>query len=269
MCKTVILAASLALSLLIGRPALAADLDVKPLDDQATTDGHSENAASSKKRQALDWLDRYLAVQVLFNREDLEELKAKVAEMSPGQLDSWLQETRQIRARLESDPWQETRTFLRDFLAKQAIYSDEEIRGFRARVAKMSPGELSELLERIMQEHRSLLQAREASQRQRWETLASMEEHRQQEEAQRQRRQEQRMAARADYLQRQQPARRTAAQYGYLGGDRRFYGSVQAFAPKAYPKRRAYHVPPPLITSRDVARWTVYRSLFGRWYWGW
>jgi hypothetical protein len=267
--KTVILAVTLGVFVLLDRPAFAAGLDANQQPSQATTTDSLEDAASQKKRQALEWLDRYLTVQVLFNGEDLEKLKARVAKMSPGELDNWIQETSQVRAQLQSAEWQETRVFLRDFLAKQAIYSDEQIRQFRAGVAKMSPGEISELLERIQREHRSLLQARQASQRQRRETLASMEEYRQQEEAKRQRRQEQLLAARANYLRSQKPAKRTAAKYGHLGSDHRFYGSALAYAPKQHPKRRRYHVPPPLITSREVARWSVRRSLFGRWYWGW
>lgn len=118
-----------------------------------------------QRRQALNWLDLHVGDQQLLKPEDFKTLFNKVGGMSDAEVEEWIAETRQLRQALQSQAWRETRAWLREFLAVQAIYSDEEIDGFKTQAAKMSPTELLDSMRLIRRKHQSLVTLHAASER--------------------------------------------------------------------------------------------------------
>ena len=195
-----------------------------------------------EKRAALDWLDRYQTVQVIFPGEHIERLRAQLEAMPPDEAHRWFVETAEVRALLESPLWRETRRWLRAFLRVQAVYSDDEIEGFRARAAAATPRELVRMLEQIIERREVERRLGAASEHERRDGIAMRE---------RQLRRE------ADSSGRRW---RRAADFGAAPSSGTAYG-------RGGPGAR-HRIAPPLITSREMAREAVFRSLFGA-YWGW
>ena len=196
---------------------------------------------------ALDWLDNYLTKQVLLKREDVAKIRQTVSQMSPSQLEDWLNRTVKVRDFLESDEWQETNAWLREFLRVQAIYSDDEISELKDRIAAADPDELLDILEDIERKHRSLRSMHSASERNRQASLKARES-----------------------TIKQQEAAAKAARKSY-GGSRPLFGNSQGHAANKYTASKGYRPPPPLVTSREVAREAVRQQVFpGRGYgWRW
>ena len=82
-----------------------------------------------------------------------------------------MRETRRLRTILQSPEWQDTRRWMREFLAVQAIYSEEELAEFRLDVEQMTPAEMIDVIERIRRKHESLIWTRQASERNRQASL--------------------------------------------------------------------------------------------------
>lgn len=224
------------------RPDFAAAQQKKGSQTEAPSG--AEGDRHEEKRKILDWLDRYQTIQVIFKSEHVEELRAKVSEMSADELHRWLARTAEVRAVLDSDEWRETREWYREFLRVQAIYSDEDIERLREKAAKASPKELYDILMDIKRRRDSLRWMHAASESQRKSNLALWER----------------------YQQQVTPDRRTTRGAGYHVGQSTF-GPGKAGARPCRASR--YHVPPPLVTSREVARWTVWNSILGGYGWRW
>ena len=118
-----------------------------------------------QRREVLDWLDIHVGDQQLLKPEDFKALFNKVGSMSDAEVQEWLAETRQLRKALQSQAWRETRAWLREFLAVQAMYSDEEIDEFKTQAANMSPTELLDAMRHIRRKHQSLISMHAASER--------------------------------------------------------------------------------------------------------
>jgi len=213
--------------------------------DQTEAPSHAKDHWQEEKRKILDWLDRYQAVQVIFKEDHIEKLRANVARMPKDDLDRWLAQTAEVRAVLDSDEWQETREWYREFLRVQAIYSDEEIERSREKAAKASPKELCEILLDIKRRREALRWMQAASETRRQSNLAMWDTCGQQATAVR-------------------DANRKA---GYHVGQSTF-GHGKATGERSIRESR-YHVPPPIITSREVARGAVWSSIFGGYGWSW
>jgi hypothetical protein len=131
---------------------------------------------SAERQEVIQLLSDYSGDEWLLRPEDLQALIDKVRQMPDEEFVTWYRETRQVRDILRSPQWQETRQWLREFLAVQAIYSQEEIDEFRRDIARMSPSELVDVLRRIRRKHQSLIAMRASSERNRRQALASREE---------------------------------------------------------------------------------------------
>jgi len=213
--------------------------------DQTEAPSHAKDHWQEEKRKILDWLDRYQAVQVIFREDHIEKLRANVARMPKDELHRWLAQTAEVRAVLDSDAWQETREWYREFLRVQAIYSDEDIERSREKAAKASPKELCEILSGIKRRREALRWMHAASQSQRHANVAMWE----------------------TYGQHAVAHLHAARKAGYHTG-RWGFGHGKTTAERSCRDSR-YHVPPPLITSRDVARGAVWSSVFGGCGWRW
>ena len=196
---------------------------------------------SAEMREALGWLDRYLRAEVLFKKEDIEKIRKKVAAMSPEELQRWLSETAKIRAFLESDDWRKTREWLREFLKVQAIYSDEEVEKFRQKAANASPSELLEILMDIKHKHNNLRSMHSVSEKQRQSS----------------------MDTRQRYIKQQNTAQQAATRSSSYSS-RPLFGNTQSASAARQSRDSRYQPPAPLITSREVSRAYVYRSVLGR-----
>ena len=126
--------------------AQQADRDPGPSPGSTATSDRAEKPADEATREEiLKWLDQYLSKEVLFRKEDIEALRAKVAQMSPVELQQWLDVSHEIRDRLDSDQWKSTQVWLAGYLPTQ-LYNDREMEQFRQDVGEMSPSDLLELL---------------------------------------------------------------------------------------------------------------------------
>ena len=189
------------------------------------------------KQQALRWLDRFAVNQALFSEQDVQKLRNKVAGMSDEEAQKWWDDTAIRRELLDSPDWQETQQWLKEFLKVQAIYSDEHIRFFQSEAftkAQESPRSLKEAMDEITALRRRFASGAKISEATRNQLLASQEAYRQQEVR----------AREAAVIQSASAA--PAA------------GTIQRRdIPSRYNR--------PLVTSLDVARWTVLREVFPRW----
>jgi hypothetical protein len=140
--------------------------------------GQEEAAAGSpptvdeQRQKVLRWLESHLGNEVVLKPDGLSALIEKVRSLSDEEFTQWYQETHRLRAIVQSPEWLETRQWMREFLAAQAIYSDEELEQFRVDIARMTPDEVTEVIERIGRKRQSLIWARRASQRNRRASLA-------------------------------------------------------------------------------------------------
>ena len=213
--------------------------------DQTEASSGAKNDWQKGKRRILDGLDRYKAVQVIFKDEHIQKLRANVAQMSKDELHRWLAQTAEVRAILDSDEWKETRQWYREFLRVQAIYSDEDIERSREKAANASPKELCEILLEIKRRREALRWMHVASETRRQSNLSLWDTLGQQATAVRER------------------TRRA----GYHTGQSTF--DPGKTADERSRRESRYHVPPPIITSREVARGAVWSSIFGGYGWGW
>ena len=199
--------------------------DPKPKDDAAIT-----------KDDVLAWIDEYRKEQVLFHDEDIARLRKELADDTPEEAAKWWAKSADVRAALKSPEWQETRTWLKEFLKVQAIYSDKDLAAFREEAkeaAKESPRKFIEMLQDVEAKRRRFASNAAQSNRLRQAKLGLNEAYRQEAHNSRQ---VQRQTAAGTSL----PQRVTA------------------------PERRQYQRPRALVDSLDVARWEVMRN-FWRW----
>lgn len=196
---------------------------------------------AAAKKEALAWLAAFSKRQVLFHPEDVKKLEARVEAMTPEDAAAWWKASAAKREELDSPEWLETESWLKKFLAVQAIYSDEEIRDFQSEAAakaKVSAQSLQEVLDSVTKLRQRLVGGAQQSEQTRQLQLAANQAFRQQ-----------------DVRQREEAARaartRPAATF-----------PTPAAPP---PRERPGRVNEPLIDSLDVARWTVLRELFPRW----
>ena len=129
-----------------------------------------------QRTAAVEWLQSYVGDELLLKPEDLAALIDNVGQMSDAEFQTWYQQTRPLREVLQSPEWQETRAWLREFLAVQAIYSEEQIDEFRSKAAEMSPREMLEAVRRIQRRHRSMVSMHASSQRSREMNLSMQNE---------------------------------------------------------------------------------------------
>jgi hypothetical protein len=207
----------------------------------------------------LTWLDQYLTKEVLFRKEDIEALRAKVAKMSPTELQEWLDQSQEIRDRLDSDQWKSTRVWLEGYLPTQ-LYNDREMEQFRRDVGEMSPSDLLELLKRIQQKHDTLQSV--------YDSQFSAAVRTKQAAATANLQSQSRMSWLQSYEQNQTAARKTAAQRNQTRSTRPLYGQTQAHATNRRTETsRRYNQP--LITSEGAARIAVDRAIYGGFRRGW
>lgn len=195
--------------------------------------------AADAKVTALKWIDSYREAQVLFHKEDMDRLHKKLATATPEQAAGWLKETKDIRNALDSQEWQETRVWLKEFLKVQAIYTKEQIEHFREEAkeaAKKSPEKFKELLMDVENKRAKLISGAATSARLRQQKLAVAEAYRKEEAAAR------------------DAARIAAAKQAEVRS-----------APQSVQKRPERQRPPQLIDSLDVARWSVMRGFWPGW----
>jgi hypothetical protein len=170
--------------------------------------------------------------------EDVVKIRQAIAQMTPSQLEQWLQQTRKLREYVESDEWQQTKQWLRGFLRVQNIYSDKEIEQLRKDILNADAEQMLEILREIQEKHDNLVRMHQASEKGRQLQV----QQRNQSVA----RQEAAMRAARSSTSRSVP----------------LFGST-AGSSAGRKKSSGYRVPGPLITSRQVARGVVRREVLG------
>lgn len=193
---------------------------------------------SEVQKKALAWLDDFAVQQVLFSPKDVEKLREKVAKMSPEEAVKWWDESAEERKLFEDPEWKKTRDWLKEFLKVQAIYSDEQIRYFQSEAfakAKEGARPLAEVMDELTERRKELTTSARQSADIRKQLVASTEAYHQ--EAVRER----------EFLLANAP-RPTAPPVT---------SPIRNDSPVRYNR--------PLVTSLDVARWSIMQQLFPRW----
>jgi hypothetical protein len=199
-----------------------------------------DNLTDAERRETtLLWLDSFLTESNLLRQEDISKIREAVSQMSPSQLREWLEQTKQLREYVESEQWQETKQWLREFLRVQAVYSDEELQKLRDEIVQADADQMLAILKRIQAKHDALVWMHQAAQRNRQVEVAERDAHVAQQSA----------AADA--------ARASAAA---VGGP--LYGGGAAGGGARRPSV-GYTVPRPLIDSREMSRAAVWSELWG------
>ncbi|NQU24633.1 MAG: hypothetical protein HQ567_25400 [Candidatus Nealsonbacteria bacterium] len=196
----------------------------------APTDG-------AAKAQALKWIDRFATAQVLFSPGDVKRLREKVAKMTETEAAAWWTKSATHRELFDSEQWQETRKWLREFLKVQAIYSDEQVEYFQSEAftkAEDSSRSLKEVMDEITAERQKLAAGSRSSAQMR----------------------QQQLDYRQAYLQDQVSAREAAMKASAAR-------SASRPQPQTPVVQRGERTPtPPLVSSLDVARWSTMRNLW-------
>ena len=198
-----------------------------------------------RREMTLQWLDRYLTESELLRKEDMDKIRAGVAQMSPSQLEQWLAQTKDLRAYVEGEKWQETKTWLRGFLRVQAMYTDAEIQKLRNDLVNADAAQMLVILKRIQAKHDSLVWMHDAAEKSRQIAVLHRDAT---------------MAA-------QEVAQAVAG--AYRTGDVPLFGNPQAGVPRGNRNKSGYQAPGSLINSRDMSRATVWAEVWGpTWYIG-
>lgn len=196
-------------------------------------------SADSAHQAALEWLDNFSRRQVLFHADDVKKLRARVEAMSAEEAAAWWQQSEPKRRLLASPEWLETESWLRQFLAVQARYSDEEIRYFQSQAAaqaQASASSLQEVLDRLTALRRRFTGRSQAAEQTRQLQLAANQAYRQ-----------------AEVRRREESLRQARER------------PAATFPAPPVPRERPSRGHEPLVDSLDVARWTVLQELFPRW----
>ena len=184
-----------------------------------------------------------LAAQLAFADEG--DTGSPVVKDSPGRVEAQEPDDPEAATRaeiLDSDAMLEALIWWDEYFSASAEDDEKQREELEARIAKMSVVELRKFLLKFQRERQRGNERRAGAQRSR----------------------QQQLGYRHTYLQ-QQSTRQAALRRSY-NGNRRYFGTTQQYYGRAArsPSRRLRAVRPPLITSLSVARYTVYRSLFGR-----
>ena len=198
----------------------------------------SDATNDSSKKQAITWVDTYRGRQALFHDEDIAQLRKKLSEGTDTEAREWLEKTKEPRQVLDSERWQQTQKWLRQFLRVQAIYSDEQIEELRSETldaAKTSPTHFKEMLLEM------------ENFRQAWtQGITDSKQLRKREE-------QVKLAYKKEVATERAAARKKASAQGNSG------------RPVKPVKKPEYHRPPALINSLDAARFSVMRSFWRPW----
>ena len=198
------------------------------------------NSPKSPNHKAVVWLDRFAVEQVLFRDQDLAQIRKKMIEASPDTAQQWLDETAEVRRKLESPDWQQTRQWLSRFFKVQAIYTDKELDEFHQKVMVATPAELGKIMEEIEARRSSLVSKASDAARLRQQMTEINQASKREQFAQRQ-------------------AVRLAASQGADFGTTK---STKVNGKPSYATRSASRAP--LVSSLGVARWAVFRSMWSR-----
>ncbi len=195
----------------------------------------ADASADERQREVIAWLDTYLTDTDLMLPGTADKLRSAVAHMSPSQLDRWLAQTSQLRAYVESPEWQATKKWLHGFLKVQAIYSEKELQEFRQKLFEADADQLLAMLQQIQAKHESMVWMHQAAGKMRQADLQGRNTA---------------VARQADASS----AARTAARR-----DVPLFGNASQGSSVRKPDS-GYRVPGPLIDSRTVAAWEVWRN---------
>ncbi len=217
--------------MLVAGPRVYGQVSRDDLTDSNMTD-------AERRESTLLWLNKFLTESDLLRQSDVDKIRQAVAQMSPSQLNRWLEQTKQLREYVESPKWQATKRWLREFMRVQNIYSAEEIQKLRDEIVRADADQMLAILKRIQAKYDSLVWMQQASERNRQMEVVARDD---------------RLAAQdaATAAARATPAA-SPPLFGNAGGS----GGVQK-------PSTGYQVPSPLITSREMARAAVWSELWG------
>ncbi len=197
------------------------------------------NMTDAERREStLLWLNKFLTESDLMRQEDVDKIRQAVLQMSSSQLERWLEQTKQLRAYVEGERWQQTKRWLREFLRVQAIYNEQEIQQLRDDIVRADADQMLAIMKRIQAKYDSLVWMQQASERNRQVEVEEREAY---------------VASQA--------AAATAARAS-SAGTLPLVGGAMA-APQGGKPSVGYMTPVPLVDSRTMARAAVWTELWG------
>lgn len=229
-----ILAAGVALGLGFWQPAAQRAI----AQEDAASAVSAEERSDQQRNQLLRWLDEELYYHVLFKPADVDELRARIDEMSPTALDEYYRQTARLRELMQTQEWQIVNRFFGYFRSLDHVFTPEQREQLAPGPARLTPQDLMHLMNLLVDRYLDSQNATAAAQRQQQSSLAT----------------------RANFLADQERMRNYALQSAANRANRNFFASARPGSQTI--RRDQYRVPRPLITSREMASLVVYRNLW-------
>jgi hypothetical protein len=193
-----------------------------------------------KRSQLLLWLNEYAKNQVLFHHDDIAGLRTSLETMPADQLSRWAADSEQLRARLFDSSWLATQQWLRDFLAVQAIYTDDDVTAFRRGLASLRPSQLLRVMDHFQTVQLARARSREAADQLRVQQIAIVG---------------------------RRPLGQQTVRAASFSGNARFPSNVGERAGGG-PTRQYMVVRRPMLSQR-IANYYINRAIYGNRFFGW
>lgn len=212
-------------------PAATA-VDASPIADAAS-------AANVKqlRDELLRWVEEDVYGNVLYRPEEVEALDERIRYLAPTPLAALAEETGYLRNVMKSPDWQATNKFFKFYKSLDGVLTKPQQYELAAGASALPPREVERIMRSLIEERLQLLVSHQVSQLQN-QVAAN---------------------TRVNFLADQERMRNYALQQASTTA-RNYFPAHQASAPR---NRSQYQVPPPLITSRQMAQYVVFSSFFG------
>jgi hypothetical protein len=220
-------------------------LTPRALSDEAPSPSPTAPAIDSlptsvqqQRDELLQWLDDDVYGNVLYRPEEVEAMEEHILKLAPTSLSAFVRETAHLRNSMKSADWKTANKFFQYYRTLDPVLTKSQQYQLAAGASTLAPRDVERLMRSLIDQRARLLVSSQVSQAQN-QTLA---------------------ATRSNFIADQDRMRRYALERAATSS-RNYFPAHQA----AVASRRAqYQVPPPLITSRQMAQYMVLRGLFGR-----
>lgn len=191
-----------------------------------------------QRDELLQWLDDDVYGNVLYRPEEVEAMEEHILKLAPASLAAFVRETAHLRNSMKSADWKTANKFFQYYRTLDPVLTKSQQYQLAAGASTLAPRDVERLMRSLIDQRARLLVSSQVSQAQN-QALA---------------------ATRSNFIADQDRMRRYALEQASTNS-RNYFPTHQASVAS---RRAQYQVPPPLITSRQMAQYMVLRGLFGR-----
>jgi hypothetical protein len=187
--------------------------------------------------QLLHWVDDDLYGNVLYRPEEVEAMEEHIRQLAPTSLEAFYRETAHLRDFMKSADWKAANKFFQYYRTLDPVLTKSQQYQLAAGASTLAPRDVERIMRSLIEQRERLLVSSQVSQVQN-QVLAT---------------------TRSNFIADQDRMRRYALQQASTSS-RNYFPTHHASVAS---RRGQYQVPPPLITSRQMAQWVVLSSFFG------